>query len=92
MKKYIFFRFFLDTVSINALEVYFCRYVWNITENQCLNTSSFYIENAQKFAANFQLVDNSVGYVVPAILLFFIGPWSDIHGRKLLLMIPITGT
>ncbi|XP_033222301.1 thymic stromal cotransporter homolog [Belonocnema kinseyi] len=59
-----------------------CR---NLTENKDLNTK------VQITVSKFHQWNNIASHVFPIILAFFIGNWSDRHGRKLLLILGLFG-
>ncbi|KAF4523941.1 hypothetical protein B566_EDAN011195, partial [Ephemera danica] len=48
-------------------------------------------QEAQPIAAVLFMAKQLIEAIVPALLSFFVGPWSDVYGRKPLLLVPLGG-
>ena len=80
-----------DLIYINSIEVLYCRYKWNLCPTTCFNDSLPYMIDVQTFTTTFQFLTSCFSTGIPSILLFFMGPWSDAHGRKPLLILTTLG-
>ena len=58
----------------------------NLVVNKAVQTS------VQTIADNISMYNNVLASVPGVLLCLFIGPWSDTHGRRLLLVLPMLGS
>ncbi|XP_078042293.1 lysosomal proton-coupled steroid conjugate and bile acid symporter SLC46A3 [Augochlora pura] len=86
--------YMITSVVEQAFFVYkACRVDHGFSEDVCSNlTYNQTIKSAvQMTVSNFHQWNNIAGHVVPIILALFFGNWSDRYGRKLLLIMGLTG-
>lgn len=82
----------LGTLGNNLIEVQYCHYYLNITEETvCLNKTAPHFTEVQKYMTQFLTIFTLFSSVLSAIILTFLGPWSDTYGRRPLMLIGSTG-
>lgn len=83
---------FPEAILPNAIEVQYCGAVLNIDDSTwCLDKSNPYATTIQSYATTFAMRRSFVELLVPGLLSFFVGPWSDTFGRKPLMMVASAG-
>lgn len=80
------YNFTTESILPNVVEIQFCQSRLGISADQCLNTTSENLEKLQKFTSLFQIVRSVIEVTIPALISFFVGPWSDTYGRKPLIL------
>lgn len=65
-----------------------CKYLGTANESRAIQDLEM---EAQKYSANIIMVTSMLSSVVPAIVGFFLGPWSDNFGRKPVLVSGMVG-
>lgn len=76
-----------------------CFHVKNYTDSECqvflspdrTNVSKHIEDEVQTYLTFVNLVRDIIESVVPAVLSFFLGVWSDTYGRKPLIVWPLLG-
>ena len=74
-----------------------CRLDFNYTEEICNNfTSKGLVDkeielNVQDRVAELKIYEGLIAALPAAFFCLFVGPWSDVHGRKILLILPLLG-
>lgn len=84
-------RFFTVMMIPNTVESHYCRSILNASGQECLNNSLEYNEEAQEIVAHVNVMRTYFENLIPTVLLIVAGPWSDIHGRKSLLLASTSG-
>ena len=86
-----------DAVVINLILSRTCEVALQFNKTVCdqLGTGSNEgreVESlVQPHASLIIMIKSLISYVLPAILSIFLGPWSDLNGRRLLLLSPLFG-
>lgn len=70
-----------------------CFIEYNFPKNICINLSNYHNveEQIQNEVNNYQLYISIIMSVLNIIYIMFLGPWSDIYGRKMLIFMAILG-
>lgn len=89
--------FFLDAVVTNLILSRTCEIELKFNESFCnalgTNTEEGHKAEAlvQPHASVLLMGKTLIGAIFPAIMSLFLGPWSDLNGRRLLLIVPLSG-
>lgn len=84
---YGYFRVFIEIVEPNAVEMQFCKAVLsNHNSSTCLNTTASHFTDMQKYTSTFWIYQRICSSIFPAIFLLFVGAWSDVFGRRPVLL------
>lgn len=90
----------LGAVVNNILLFRTCVHSLHFSEEQCSllyvpgeksNETKFIEEEAQKYTTIVTMIRSMIEAIFPAVLSLFLGVWSDTHGRKPLLVLPLFG-
>ena len=84
--------FGLSTVTrANLLLDKACYVKLNFTEEICKNLTGDYLTEAEKVVADYERTLNLAASGPRILMTLLAGPWSDRHGRKLLILMPLIG-
>lgn len=84
--------FGLSTVTrANLLLDKACYVKLNYTEEICKNLTGDYLTEAEKVVTDYERTLNLAASGPRILFTLLAGPWSDKHGRKLLIMMPLIG-
>ncbi|XP_067124723.1 probable peptidoglycan muropeptide transporter SLC46 [Centruroides vittatus] len=83
-KQITFQKLLIDKICLN--EFNFSKYI-------CTNLSNYHNEEEkiQSEVNNYQLYMSIIVSILNVIYIVFLGPWSDIHGRKMLILLSLFG-
>jgi hypothetical protein len=90
---------FSSTVITQLLLVWNCQTMFPLNVTKCdLLVYKINTQEAQQlekllepYITTLQMYKTIIEACIPAILLLFMGPWSDCHGRKALILWPLLG-
>ena len=92
LKLFSLFGFITEIVITNTFETRICMIEFGLNKENCTGSFNASTEKiVQPFVAKISMVKSMIECVVPAILSFFVGPWSDKNGRKPFLLLPLAG-
>lgn len=77
--------YIVDTVVVNIIERNTCVVILHYVTNCTVNAEE------QQITVNLLMVRSVTEALIPALLIFFIGPWSDTNGRRPLILLSLTG-
>lgn len=78
-----------DPVVVNLLLTKVCQ-ATNVSSD-CFNLSASAVETLQPMVADIQMFRTLLECAFPAFLSFFLGPWSDVNGRKPIILCSVFG-
>ena len=68
-----------------------CNVKLNYTKEICTNLTGDYLIEAQKVVSDYERTFNLAASGPRILFTLLAGPWSDRHGRKLLILMPLIG-
>jgi hypothetical protein len=81
-----------DIVITNILETRVCMMEFGLDKEHCSGSFNASTEKiVQPMVAKISMTKSIIECIVPAILSFFVGPWSDKNGRKPFILLPLAG-
>jgi PCFT/HCP family folate transporter-like MFS transporter 1/3 len=86
-----FYSLSMMSVSVIRDSVYFERACEDMGHEDCKSLSSEDKKSVQLVVSNFLQWNGLVRQIIPIILAFYIGAWSDKRGRKITLIFGLTG-